>query len=293
MINQRRLFCERLEDRRMLAADNGVPLFDPSVPLEPYRNPAIGDGPVLLHSGELVYRAADLVIPGRGLDWSFQRTYRSGVTFEGPLGHNWDHNFNRRLVEVNVTNLSDVRQTFDRAEVGDVGRMDGTGRADLYVKNRDGSYAAPAGFYMRLTKEADGTFRERNRDGLEVRYAATDADGLSRMTSIEDRNANQMTLAYEEIDPDVAKSGDEKFVLAFVIDTMGREIRYQYYASTIQLVDGRELTLAHPTDNSAAWGRLAHVIDFKGDLDFDGHASARTIVFDYDEESKGAISLRH
>ncbi len=69
--------------------------------VQPAQNPALQpDGSVLLHSGEFLYRATDLVIPGRGLDYQFIRTYRSQITggYDGPLGPNWEDNYNRRLV---------------------------------------------------------------------------------------------------------------------------------------------------------------------------------------------------
>ncbi|MDO8616202.1 MAG: DUF6531 domain-containing protein, partial [Dehalococcoidia bacterium] len=74
--------------------------------------------PILLHSGEFFSYTVDLEIPGRGFNWQFARRYRSGVIFNGPLGHNWEFNYNRRLME---------------DDSGNIVRMDGFGRADTYV----------------------------------------------------------------------------------------------------------------------------------------------------------------
>ncbi len=102
-----------------------------------------------------------------------------------------------------------------------------------------------------------------------------------------------MTFHYAQIDPDNTVPGDQKSVLSYVIDTLGREIRFQYYARTSQTIDGRVVTVTDPTGNAASFGRLAHVIDFKGDMTFDGSdASAdfpgqtnnRTLTFTYDTE---------
>ncbi|MCH9021783.1 MAG: hypothetical protein IID32_03360, partial [Planctomycetes bacterium] len=120
-----------------------------------------------------------------------------------------------------------------------------------------------------------------------------------RLIKIADRNGNVMTFHYRQIDPDEtdADASDIKSILAFVIDTMGREIRYQYYAKLSNPgvpqtdADGRVLTL-HNT-SSGALGRLARVKDFKGDMDFDGNAESedfagqvnnRTLRFQYDGE---------
>jgi len=34
-----------------------------------------------------------------GFDFQFTRTYRSGMTFYGPLGHGWDHNYDKRITK--------------------------------------------------------------------------------------------------------------------------------------------------------------------------------------------------
>jgi len=77
-----------------------------------------GLGSVFLHTGELTQQAVDLEIPGRGMNWRFERRYRSGMQYDGPLGQGWDFNYNQRLaVQAN----------------GDVLRVDGLGRVDRYV----------------------------------------------------------------------------------------------------------------------------------------------------------------
>lgn len=73
-------------------------------------------GYVYLHNGEAVYSATDLEIPGRGLNWRFARKYRSGILYDGPLGHNWEFNYNRRLVLVTDQNLAKVKKTFGTAQ---------------------------------------------------------------------------------------------------------------------------------------------------------------------------------
>jgi hypothetical protein len=44
---------------------------------------------VLAHSGEFVYRHTLLRVRGRRMDTSFVITYRSGITYNGPVGMNW------------------------------------------------------------------------------------------------------------------------------------------------------------------------------------------------------------
>jgi YD repeat-containing protein len=158
-------------------------------------------GTVFLHNGEFFHYEVDLEIPGRGFNWKFERKYRSGIIFDGPLGHNWEFNYNRRLfVE----------------DGGSVIRMDGYGRADRYELT-GGGYTAPTGFYTRLIRNPDGTFTERDRNGTTVTYSRPDATGIARMMSVTDRNGNTMRFVYN-------RAGQ----LTQVLDTLGRPIDYRY-----------------------------------------------------------------
>jgi YD repeat-containing protein len=173
---------------------------------------------VSLHSGELWIYAVDLEIPGRGFNWKFERVYRSRILLNGPLGFNWEFNYDRRLMEVNPVNLEFARLSFPQAKVGDVIRADGYGRADLYVRNPDGSYTAPTGFYTRLIKNPDGTFVERDQQGNKAFYLKPDAQqGLANLAELRDRNGNSMRFQY-----------NEKGQLIRVLDTLGRPIEYRY-----------------------------------------------------------------
>src|SRR5262249_8933983 len=142
--------------------------------------------------------------------WKFERTYRSGVLFEGPLGHNWEFNYNRRL--------------FVEAD-GTVLRMDGYGRADRYEALASG-FKAPAGYYTRLIRNADGIFTELDRHRTQVTYALPDHQGIARMTELRDRNGNQMRFEY-----------NAQGQLLCVIDTLGRPITYSYKDERLAAVE--------------------------------------------------------
>ena len=55
--------------------------------------------PVALFRGEFVHKPVDLQVVAFGLPLTLQRTYRSRVDFDGPLGPAWDHSLNLRLFE--------------------------------------------------------------------------------------------------------------------------------------------------------------------------------------------------
>jgi YD repeat-containing protein len=174
-----------------------------------------GQGLVLLPTGELVQRAVDLEIPGRGFNWRLERAYRSGMNYDGPLGRGWEFTQNRRLVV--QTN-------------GNVLRVDGSGRADLYVAG-GGGFQSPSGFYTRLTLNLDGTFQEREPHGTLWLYSRTNDLGIAALTTMLDRNSNTMSFSYNA-------AGQ----LTNVTDTLGRPLSYRYDAN----------------------GRLVSVVDFTG-----------------------------
>jgi RHS repeat-associated protein len=162
-----------------------------------------GPASVYLHNGEFFLDAVDLEIPGRGFNWKFVRTYRSGIIFNGPLGHNWEFNDNRRLVVMGAEVL----------------RMDGFARADAYRWNTDGTFTAPAGFYTSLAMNPDGTFTEHEPNGTRIHYSQPDARGVAVMTRVVDRNGNTMRFMY---------NGENQLIR--VMDTLGRPIDYRYNA---------------------------------------------------------------
>jgi RHS repeat-associated protein len=176
-----------------------------------------GPNSVYLDHGGFITAATDLAIPGRGLDWEFHRKYRSAKSFDGPLGNNWEFNYNQRLVEVTGVNLAEFAEDFPDAQPGDVVRVDGDGRRDLYLQNANGSYQAPTFFYTRLVKHPDNSFTERHPDGDVVTYLPRDAQGIARLATMSDRNRNTLQFQY-----------NSQNQLDRVIDTLGRPIDYAY-----------------------------------------------------------------
>lgn len=185
----------------------------------PINFPSTDGDPIALHNGEFVMEVIDLQIPGRGFDWTFTRSYRSRITFDGPLSHNWDFNYNSRLIEITEDNQDAIpTDTFTPVrsgsftKLGSVVVMDGHGRSDLYGLQSDGTYSTPLGAYTRLTKNEDGSFTLRDRAGNEKFY---DKNGFH--VKLEDRHGNTMTF-----------TRDEEGKLTKVIDTLGRKITYNY-----------------------------------------------------------------
>ncbi|NIN34178.1 MAG: hypothetical protein GTO60_03360, partial [Gammaproteobacteria bacterium] len=200
-------------------------------PNSPVNNPAMYNS-VYLHSGEFVHSDADMIIPGRGFDFAFIRTYRSQGIYSGVLGWGWDHNYNKRLLEM---------------PGGDILYFDGTGRRERYKAQKAGSritgYIVPDGWFTQLKKKEDGTFRLIYPD-LTVEYY----DEKGMLIKIKDRNDNRMEFYY-----DIAGQ------MTAVMDTMGRMIDFEYYPLEFEAADSDPEGRIKITS-----GRLKQITDFSG-----------------------------
>ncbi|TFG44122.1 MAG: hypothetical protein E4H48_00965, partial [Syntrophobacterales bacterium] len=210
---------------------------------EPANNPSTGNGEVsfagpglldvpaasavYLHSGEFFNQETDLRIPGRGFDFVFSRKHEAQSVYSGPLGWNWDHAYNRRLLEL---------------PAGDILYFNGMGRRERYVAQKAGDivtgYEAPVGSLTELDKRQDGTYTLIHPDRFIEIF-----DPQGRLSRLQDRNANKMEFYY-----------DFGGRLSAVLDTMGRLILFEYYPD--MMLD--ELTMDPKS------GRLHTISDFSG-----------------------------
>jgi YD repeat-containing protein len=162
-----------------------------------------------LARGEFAYSATDLLIPGRGFDYRLVRTYKNQLDGDSPLGHNWDHSYNRGVV---------VYKTDSDGTIASYLLSDGFGRALLFSRASEGVYLSPPRFYMRLTRNPDGSFTVRDREGTQASFRRLDdSPAAGKITALADRNGNTMRFLY-----------DSAGRLATVVDTLGRRIEYTY-----------------------------------------------------------------
>jgi hypothetical protein len=60
----------------------------------------VGDDPVDLATGELVYEQTDIAVPAFGVSFAHRRTYRSRVRLDGAQGVSWDHIYDQRIQKI-------------------------------------------------------------------------------------------------------------------------------------------------------------------------------------------------
>jgi len=100
-------------------------------------------GSVNTSTGNYVYEASDMSIPGRGMPFAFERTYNSQDESTGPLGYGWTHSYNISMTEETGGNVT-VRW--------------GDGRTESWGPDGAGGYIPRYGVFNTLVKNGDGTF---------------------------------------------------------------------------------------------------------------------------------------
>ena len=179
-------------------------------------------------SGEVILEEVDLVIPGRGLDFIWARTYRSRISPATTMGQGWSHSY-------------DIRCAVDTA--GNVGVRDGTGRADRYLAQTDGGYTADELF--NVGSFSNGVFTLKFPDtGVWEFNSLSNTIAPGRIARIADRHGNQLTFTYDVVHR-----------LTEIIDTLGRTNRLAYdpvgRVRTLTDFSGRTLTYTYYREQDA------------------------------------------
>jgi RHS repeat-associated protein len=217
---------------------------------EPANNPSTGMGEVshsvpgfggaayssvYLHSGEFFTGEVDMAAPGTGFGFAFARHYDSQSVYSGVLGWGWDHNYNRRVVELYN---------------GDVLYFGGNGRRERYtLKKTDGlstEYDAPDGYFTELKKRPDGTYLLKGAQGFTQRFNA-----FGRLELMQDTHGNKMYFYY-----------DFNGRLSIVKDTGDRYYQFEYWPMEDEDIKANRIKTI--TDYNKR--EVSYEYDNKGDL---------------------------
>lgn len=205
----------------------------------PRADPRTGGDPLLLASGQLYLQVTDLEVRGRGVHFSFVRTYLHQTSYRGPMGFSWDHCYNLWLREGQEAQP-------DGSFANVVYRSTGLVREDRFVHVSvaaepspgplgaiaDATFRGPAGYFDELSKTA-GTYQLRMVNGTVITYN----DEL-RVESIADPSGNALTFLYQD------------GLLVSVIDAVGKVFAFvnDAYGRVAQVLDqtgGRRLGYAY------------------------------------------------
>ncbi len=155
---------------------------------------------VIPPTGELVLTEEDLHVPGRGLDFSWVRTYRSRTGGNGAMGQGWSHCYDIRC----SVGSNSVRV------------WDGTGRSDTYFLGTNGIYTANELFNFGTL--SSGVFTLEFPDtGKWVFNSISNAVAPGFVWQCVDRNGNALRFGYNPTGR-----------LVEVVDTLDRTNRITY-----------------------------------------------------------------
>ena len=204
--------------------------------------------PVLPSSGQLLLEEVDLEVTGIGLDFRLERTYLSGLDYEGFLGPKWDHSYNLWLREA-------VEGHADGGWEYAVYRGSGKLKPERFVMAgdlpappdlasiTDVVFVPPDGVHERLAK-IGGRFVLETTDAKRIEY-----DETGWATKISDLAGNAIDLRYLE----------EPRRLSEIRDTCGRIFRFEYDEAA-RLIEVRDHALGRTVEYGYdAQGRLVAV----------------------------------
>lgn len=182
--------------------------------------------PVDVFAGALYFQEVDLEVPNTVLPLAFTRFYRSGAAAFGPLGWNWDHNFNLHIRELATGDLAVWRSLHE----------------DIFVF--DGSaFRPPPGTFELLERvpQLPQVFQLTGRGGLTMRFERPSGwlDGERVPVSwLRDRHGNQLTFVYGTEDS-----------LTRIVDDDGRFLQFSYdrcgLVTSVEDHAGRRCTYTH------------------------------------------------
>jgi RHS repeat-associated protein len=160
--------------------------------------------------------AVDAYVPAPGIPLEFRRHVPNNAPaypYMGPLGRGWFHNYDLKLEE-----YTDGRVAL---------------RNRIFKSNADGSYTASPGDYGLLTRDSDGTFQIREKNGLIYRFRSD-----LRFDYMEDLNGNRISAIYDASNHlvEIRHSCGKSFFLEY--DTGGRIIRLTDHAGRVTTYEG-------------------------------------------------------
>jgi RHS repeat-associated protein len=216
MLNRINKMRETMSEQEIAEAFRKNTAVPPDEPHPDLSQPQNADGlkagdPVLLASGQFDLRVVDVELASVGFPLRFTRVYRSGPRYFGPLGFNWDHEYNQ-----SVRLLARER----------VAHWTGQLQEHVYEPKEDGTLEPPVGVHRRLRRVSGPGDPERweLEEALGTKWTFTlppgaPASNVLPLVRVEDRHGNAHELIYD---------GEGR--VARVRDAFGRSLTLLYGA---------------------------------------------------------------
>jgi len=218
---------------------------EPTLSSEQPRVTTDAGDPVDIFTGAFYVEETDLEVPNTLLPLSFKRNYRSGRPAFGPLGWNWDHNYNLYIRELNNGNIALWRRLHE-----DIFTFDGA------------AFQPPPGIFEKLEPVVGlaQTYEISGDGGTVMRFERplgwVDGERIP-LVRISDRHANALRFTYGAEDKLAEVRDDNNRFLHFDYDACGllvaasdhsgRRYVYEHDEQTAQLVGATSpATADHP-----------------------------------------------
>jgi YD repeat-containing protein len=215
-------------------------------------------------SGELESEEADLVVPGRGLDFAWTRTYRSRAEGTTAQGAGWDFSFN-----VSATAQPD----------GTVVLLPGNGRADTFYPNGTNGWTRDEYFLVIRDVDQDGSpDAVIFPDGGKWTLHPPGTSFAGKLAEIVDRNNNTLRCEYDNdtsrllrvvdtLDRTNTVAYTSKGLIESVTDFSGRTVRYEYDSAADLIACISPAVTGTPAGNDFPGGKTNRYAYSSGNLD--------------------------
>lgn len=238
--------------------------------------------------------------PALGIPLDFTRTFpqdSAHAPYLGPFGRGWAHSF-----DVHLEEFTDGRVAFSGPD----------GFNQWFASNGDGTYSSGPGNYRSLTRDTDGTFQLREKNGFIYRFRpdlhlvwvqieqVVDIQGnpVTRFRSdfhldyVQDPAGNRVTCIYNDNGQltEIRHSCGLSFRLEYnaygritkLIDHVGRETKYEYSSDGIHL-----LKVIDPTGNETNYTySIGHGEATDHRLTSIAYADGTHVYYTYDSEGR-------
>lgn len=220
--------------------------------------------PVSTRTGNFTHQEVDVAIPTRGLPLTFERSYNALDSYAGPMGYNWTHNYDTRIVDAGATATWIAPR----------------GSHLPYTRNADGSYAAGSGVRATLVKHPNGSYTVTQGDQTAYHF-----DAAGRLTGLDDGRGNVTLLTYTagQLTSITAPDGralslayDGQGRITQLTDPLSRTVSYQYSGGNLTaMTDRRGHTWTYTYDSN---GRMTTFSAPQGGIVTNVYDSAGRVV---------------